>query len=91
MYSSLLISVLQRIVAIYKPKEENCFSDPSNQVFHSSHEHNPVASIVQASVPIPVGLDLDTWIVPSMQDCVTEEGGDGAGYLWTGSSRRQPR
>jgi AP-3 complex subunit delta-1 len=80
---------------MYKPKQENGFSDPNAAAFDpvsepsfpkslyliqplfSSHELNPVASIAQASVPVPEGLDLDAWIVPSMQDRVTEEGDDG--------------
>lgn len=80
---------------MYKPKQENGFSDPSAAAFDpvsepsfpkslyliqplfSSHELNPVASIAQASVPVPDGLDLDAWIVPSMQDRVAEEGDDG--------------
>lgn len=33
----------------------------------NSHELNPVAHAAQASVPLPEGLDLDTWIVPSQQ------------------------
>jgi len=43
----------------------------------TSYELNPVASIAQASVPIPDGLDLDAWIVPSMQDRGSEEHDDG--------------
>jgi AP-3 complex subunit delta-1 len=39
----------------------------------TSHELNPVALIAQASVPIPEGLDLDAWIVPSQQERVIEE------------------
>jgi AP-3 complex subunit delta-1 len=80
---------------MYKPKQENGFTDPSAAAFDpvlepsfpkslyliqplfSSHELNPVASIAQASVPVPDGLDLDAWIVPSMQDRVAEEGDDG--------------
>jgi AP-3 complex subunit delta len=30
----------------------------------SSYELNPVATEAQASVPVPEGLDLDTWFVP---------------------------
>ncbi|KZP28905.1 Adaptor protein complex AP-3 delta subunit [Athelia psychrophila] len=33
----------------------------------NSHELNPVARAAQASVPVPEGLDLDAWIVPSQQ------------------------
>lgn len=33
----------------------------------NSHELNPVASAAQKSVPVPEGLDLDAWIVPSQQ------------------------
>ncbi|KAH7930472.1 Adaptor protein complex AP-3 delta subunit [Leucogyrophana mollusca] len=36
----------------------------------SSYELNPVASAAQASVPVPEGLDLDAWIVPSMQESI---------------------
>ncbi|KAG1741638.1 hypothetical protein EDB19DRAFT_1704130, partial [Suillus lakei] len=61
----------------------NCLS---RQPLFSSHELNPVASIAQASAPIPDGLDLDVFLVLPMQDGVTEEGGDGAGFLRTGSS-----
>ncbi|KAI6031280.1 adaptin N terminal region-domain-containing protein [Pisolithus microcarpus] len=39
----------------------------------SAYELNPVASAAQASVPVPEGLDLDTWIVPSMQVPVHDE------------------
>jgi AP-3 complex subunit delta-1 len=39
----------------------------------TSHELNPVALVAQASVPIPDGLDLDAWIVPSQQERVVEE------------------
>lgn len=90
-----LLIFIKRDVAMYKPKQENGFSDPSAAAFDpvsepsfpkslyliqplfSSHELNPVASIAQASVPVPDGLDLDAWIVPSMQDRVAEEGDDG--------------
>jgi len=43
----------------------------------TSYELNPVASIAQASVPVPDGLDLDAWIVPSMQERVVDEQDDG--------------
>lgn len=33
----------------------------------NSHELNPVARAAQTSVPVPEGLDLDAWIVPSQQ------------------------
>ncbi|KAG1868262.1 adaptin N terminal region-domain-containing protein [Suillus subalutaceus] len=90
-----LLIFIKRDVAMYKPKQENGFSDPSTAAFDpvleptfpkslyliqplfSSHELNPVASIAQASVAVPEGLDLDAWIVPSMQDRVAEEGDDG--------------
>jgi len=39
----------------------------------TSHELNPVALVAQASVPIPDGLDLDAWIIPSQQERVVEE------------------
>ncbi|KAI6133633.1 adaptin N terminal region-domain-containing protein [Pisolithus thermaeus] len=39
----------------------------------SAYELNPVASAAQASVPVPEGLDLDIWIVPSMQVSVHNE------------------
>jgi AP-3 complex subunit delta-1 len=39
----------------------------------TAHELNPVASTAQASVPIPEGLDLDAWIVPSQQERVVDE------------------
>lgn len=39
----------------------------------STYELNPVASAAQASVPIPEGLDLDAWLVPSMQVPVNDE------------------
>ncbi|KAI5998114.1 adaptin N terminal region-domain-containing protein [Pisolithus albus] len=39
----------------------------------SAYELNPVASAAQASVAVPEGLDLDAWIVPSMQAPVHEE------------------
>lgn len=35
-----------------------------------------MASTAQASVPIPEGLDLDAWIVPSQQDRVIDEDED---------------
>ncbi|KAG2050585.1 Adaptor protein complex AP-3 delta subunit [Suillus hirtellus] len=90
-----LLIFIKRDVAMYKPKQDNGFSDPSAAAFDpvsepsfpkslyliqplfSSHELNPVASIAQASVPVPDGLDLDAWIVPSMQVRVAEEGDDG--------------
>ncbi|KAH7886244.1 adaptin N terminal region-domain-containing protein [Phlebopus sp. FC_14] len=34
----------------------------------STCELNPVAPAAQASVPVPDGLDLDAWIVPSMEE-----------------------
>ncbi|KAG1769905.1 hypothetical protein EV702DRAFT_1202686 [Suillus placidus] len=55
-------------------KEENHFSDPSVAAFDPVSE----PSFPKTSVPVPDGLDLDVWIVPSMQDRVAEEGGDGA-------------
>ncbi|KAI6037466.1 adaptin N terminal region-domain-containing protein [Pisolithus microcarpus] len=39
----------------------------------SAYELNPVASAAQASIPVPVGLDLDTWISPSIQSEVLVE------------------
>ncbi|KAI6037469.1 adaptin N terminal region-domain-containing protein [Pisolithus microcarpus] len=39
----------------------------------SAYELNPVALAAQASVPVPVGLDLDTWIVPSTQVPIHDE------------------
>ncbi|KAF9245651.1 adaptin N terminal region-domain-containing protein [Melanogaster broomeanus] len=39
----------------------------------STYELAPVASAAQASVPIPDGLDLDAWIVPSMQGSLAED------------------
>lgn len=42
----------------------------------TTYELNPVASTAQASVPIPEGLDLDAWIVPSQQDRVIDEDED---------------
>jgi AP-3 complex subunit delta-1 len=42
----------------------------------TTYELNPVASTAQASVPIPEGLDLDAWIVPSQQDHVVDEDED---------------
>ena len=35
-----------------------------------------MALTAQASVPIPEGLDLDAWIVPSQQETVVEEDAD---------------
>ncbi|EGN93647.1 hypothetical protein SERLA73DRAFT_97586 [Serpula lacrymans var. lacrymans S7.3] len=37
------------------------------QPMFSSYELNPVAPIAQASVPVPDGLKLDAWIVPSQE------------------------
>lgn len=80
---------------MYKPAQENGFSDLSAAAFDpvsepsfpkslylmhplfTSYELNPVASIAQASVPVPDGLDLDAWIVPSMQERVVDEHDDG--------------
>ena len=42
----------------------------------TAHDLNPVALTAQASVPIPEGLDLDAWIVPSEQEHILEEEGD---------------
>jgi AP-3 complex subunit delta len=42
----------------------------------TAHELNPVAQVAQANVPIPEGLDLDVWIVPSQQDRIMEEEAD---------------
>lgn len=39
----------------------------------SAYELNPVALAAQASVPVPDGLDLDAWIVPSMQAPLPDE------------------
>lgn len=39
----------------------------------TSYELNPVALTAQASVPIPEGLDLDSWIVPSQQERAIQE------------------
>ncbi|KAL4070486.1 adaptin N terminal region-domain-containing protein [Scleroderma citrinum] len=39
----------------------------------SAYELNPVASAAQTSVPVPDGLDLDAWIVPSMQAPLPDE------------------
>ncbi|KAG6334130.1 hypothetical protein ID866_4953 [Astraeus odoratus] len=49
----------------------------------SAYELNPVAAAAQASVPIPEGLDLDAWIVPSMQAPLydEDEGGGGGGEV----------
>ena len=44
----------------------------------TTHNLNPVALTAQASVPIPEGLDLDAWIVPSQQERVEEEEDDEA-------------
>ncbi|KXN90087.1 AP-3 complex subunit delta-1 [Leucoagaricus sp. SymC.cos] len=38
------------------------------QPLFSAYELNPVAPHAQGSVPIPDGLDLDAWIVPSPQE-----------------------
>lgn len=46
----------------------------------SAYELNPVASAAQTSVPIPDGLDLDAWIVPSMQVHLPDED-EGAGEV----------
>lgn len=46
----------------------------------SAYELNPVASVAQTSVPIPDGLDLDAWIVPSMQVPLPDED-EGAGEV----------
>ena len=37
-----------------------------------------MALTAQASVPVPNGLDLDAWIVPSQREYVTEEDADDA-------------
>ncbi|KAF8627249.1 hypothetical protein AX15_004456 [Amanita polypyramis BW_CC] len=34
---------------------------------------NPVANMAQASVPVPEGLDLDTWIVPPPKESTMDE------------------
>jgi len=39
----------------------------------TSYDLNPVALAAQASVPIPDGLDLDAWVVPSQQERVAEK------------------
>jgi AP-3 complex subunit delta len=39
----------------------------------SRYELNPVAASAQASVPIPEGLDLDAWIVPSEASAIAED------------------
>lgn len=39
----------------------------------SAYELNPVALAAQASVPVPDGLDLDAWIVPSMQELIVND------------------
>lgn len=39
----------------------------------SSYELGPVAPAAQASVPVPEGLDLDTWIVPAMQGPLVDD------------------
>ncbi|KAI6010568.1 adaptin N terminal region-domain-containing protein, partial [Pisolithus microcarpus] len=39
----------------------------------SAYELNPVALAAEASIPVPVGLDLDTWISPSIQSAVLVE------------------
>lgn len=57
-------------IAAFDPVSEPSFPK-SLYLMHplfSSYELNPVASIAQASVPVPDGLDLDVWIVPSMQE-----------------------
>lgn len=43
----------------------------------STYELNPVAANAQASVPIPEGLDLDAWIVPSEALACAEDADDG--------------
>lgn len=47
----------------------------------SAYELNPVAANAQASVPVPEGLDLDSWIMPPPREVVpdirADEGGDG--------------
>lgn len=49
----------------------------------STYELNPVAAGAQASVPVPEGLDLDTWIVPPPPEPDSEtranEKGNGGG------------
>ncbi|KAG6889341.1 hypothetical protein C0995_001749 [Termitomyces sp. Mi166 len=39
----------------------------------TTYELNPVAINAQASVPIPEGLDLDTWIVPPPKEVVADQ------------------
>ena len=39
----------------------------------SSYELGPVAPAAQASVPLPDGLDLDAWIVPTMQEPLVDD------------------
>ncbi|KAJ7204362.1 adaptin N terminal region-domain-containing protein [Mycena pura] len=41
------------------------------QPIHGAYELNPVALVAQASVSIPNGLDLDSWIVPPPPDPVS--------------------
>lgn len=36
----------------------------------SAYPLNPVASVAQANVPVPEGLDLDKWIVPPPKNVV---------------------
>ncbi|KIK97687.1 hypothetical protein PAXRUDRAFT_200770 [Paxillus rubicundulus Ve08.2h10] len=45
----------------------------------SSYELGPVAPTAQESVPIPDGLDLDAWIVPSMQEPLDNDDDEVAG------------
>lgn len=42
----------------------------------TTHDLNPVALTAQASVPIPDGLDLEAWIVPSQQERAVDEDAD---------------
>lgn len=39
---------------------------------NSSYELNPVAREAQASVPVPEGLDLDSWIIPPPKEDVMD-------------------
>lgn len=48
------------------------------QPLFSAYELNPVAHSAQASVPIPEGLDLDAWIVPSLQEVVSNVNANGS-------------
>ena len=43
------------------------------QPLFTSYDLNPVAPTAQASVPVPQGLDLDTWIVSPPRDALEDD------------------